>query len=1001
MAFPTIPTVAAGRILWSSNLSPAGTHTFPNLSSLTKNAGDLLIAGIIQYDVNSTNAEFSAWGGGFTEFADQAGTATMGMGLAYKWSTGSETGTFTVTSADTSTNDSVCFIMSIPGAHPTSPPEAGTMATGTGASNPDNFTPSWGAADILWIAMAGSGETSTAGSYTGVSTAPTNYGDLSVSGITADVVGGVEGGLAFRQLNAASEDVGTFGNDTSNARDAAILIAVRPAPDPITGSFTADAHIKKNDIAGSFTADARIGLNGDNAYEDEVLLDNPTFFVPFDEASGNFTDLIQGATVTAYGTPTYGITGPVTGKTAVTFPSSSDYTDTPDIAALDVGDTNFSIEVWVKHAYVNDTIKVIANKRNNSFALVINESEKFEVGKAGVEGFFKTTNSVANDAWTHLVWTRTSSGSANNKLYINGVSETLVDDDNPAGTLSDNASVVEFAREGASFALLGSMAYFAVYKGTVLSDARVLAHYEAATSGGSTTYNGSFTADANIKNTIAGSFTADSNISKTDIAGTFTADAYIKQTLSGTWTADAFIKNTIAGTLTANANIRRNDIAGTFTADAYIKQTFSSSFTANASIRQTFSGSVTADAYIKQTTAGSFTANSNIKSTIASTFTADAYVKRLDIAGSFTADAYVRKTFSGTFTADAYIRQTFASSFTANAHIKSTVAGTFTADSHIFKVISGSFTADAQIANVVSGSLTANAHIKSTVAGTFTADAYVKKTLAGSVTADAYIRQTFAGSVTADAYIRQTFSGSLTADAYVRSTASATFTADSYIRKTIAGTLTADAYVLNVSTGSWTADAHVSATVAGSLTANAHIVNRYSGSFTADASIGAQQGTTFPGSFTADAHIKATVGGSFSANAYVKRLDNLGSFTADAYVRNTFASVFAADAYVRQTFSGSVSADAYIRRTFESSVTADAFIARVASGNFTADAYIRATVALSFIAYAWIYNPNAVVKVDTNPSKSSLLGSRTTKTLLVTANVTTSSALSGRTTKDA
>ena len=165
MAFPSIPTSAAGRILTAANTAGGATSTFPDLTSLTKNAGDLLIAIIATYDGNSTNAEFSTWGGGFTEFVDQATTATMGIGAAYKWSTGSETGTFTVTTADTSTTDRAMILMSIPGAHGSTPPEGGTIINGTAAAadiaalNPAG----WDVEDTLWIAVCGSGETSTTG----------------------------------------------------------------------------------------------------------------------------------------------------------------------------------------------------------------------------------------------------------------------------------------------------------------------------------------------------------------------------------------------------------------------------------------------------------------------------------------------------------------------------------------------------------------------------------------------------------------------------------------------------------------------------------------------------------------------------------------------------------------------------------------------------------------------------------------------------------------------
>lgn len=232
MAFPAIPAVADGRILFTLNTAGGATKTFPDLSSLTKNAGDLLLAIAVEYDGNSTNAEFSSWGGGFTEIADRAGTTTMAIGVAYKFSTGSETGTFTVTTADTSANDSVMILLSISGAHATTPPEVSPMTVGTSAAaDPASFDPAgWGAEDTLWIAVGGSGEDAITGSFTGIAGPPTNYTGGAQSGITADVVGGVEAAVAFRQLNASAEDVGPRSVDTSNARNAALVIAVRPAP---------------------------------------------------------------------------------------------------------------------------------------------------------------------------------------------------------------------------------------------------------------------------------------------------------------------------------------------------------------------------------------------------------------------------------------------------------------------------------------------------------------------------------------------------------------------------------------------------------------------------------------------------------------------------------------------------------------------------------------------------------------------------------------------------
>ena len=44
MAFPTIPTVANGRLLIANQTNTTATRTFPSFSSLTFNQGDLIIA---------------------------------------------------------------------------------------------------------------------------------------------------------------------------------------------------------------------------------------------------------------------------------------------------------------------------------------------------------------------------------------------------------------------------------------------------------------------------------------------------------------------------------------------------------------------------------------------------------------------------------------------------------------------------------------------------------------------------------------------------------------------------------------------------------------------------------------------------------------------------------------------------------------------------------------------------------------------------------------------
>lgn len=230
MAFPVIPT-SGTTLLTTGQADTTAARTFPSLSSLTKSAGDLLIAIVISYQASVTNATFGTWGASFTEFLDVGtGGSTMGIGAAYKFSTGSETGTFTVTQAATVTGHASLHLMSISGAHATAPPEGGSFVSGTtSAADPGAFSPSWGADDTLWISIGANGETSLTGSFTGFSASPTNY-STAVGTITTDVIGGIANAVAFRQLNTASEDVGTWSLDTSNARNAAAVIAVRPVP---------------------------------------------------------------------------------------------------------------------------------------------------------------------------------------------------------------------------------------------------------------------------------------------------------------------------------------------------------------------------------------------------------------------------------------------------------------------------------------------------------------------------------------------------------------------------------------------------------------------------------------------------------------------------------------------------------------------------------------------------------------------------------------------------
>lgn len=252
MAFPTVPTQANGDLAFVNQLNTTATLTGPNLNTLTKNPGDLLIAIAGEYQSTAAlNAGWTGWAGGgltWTEIADRgaSGTANGRIGIAIaRVVTGSETGTVTVTRSGTLTGDASMIVLCIPGAHTTTNPEVSAITSANAAAaDPPALSPSWGAEDTLWIAVNGNGMTSGTGSWTANNSAPTNYTDyFGTAPADTSTVGDYGLAVAFRQLNAATEDAGAFTADTSNARNDALLIAVRPAPSSTT-SVTSDLDIQ-------------------------------------------------------------------------------------------------------------------------------------------------------------------------------------------------------------------------------------------------------------------------------------------------------------------------------------------------------------------------------------------------------------------------------------------------------------------------------------------------------------------------------------------------------------------------------------------------------------------------------------------------------------------------------------------------------------------------------------------------------------------------------------
>lgn len=224
-----------------------------------------------------------------------------------------------------------------------------------------------------------------------------------------------------------------------------------------------------------------VTIGGDNAYENAVILDGAVFLAPLDEASGDVLDIIGGKVGTATGTATYGVTGPITGKTAIGFGTAgAEYFTFADHADLDLGDGPFTIEFWFRRVTDTGGQVAVLNKGTNAYSNAVLSTDKVSLGKTGVANMVSESGTTAADSvWHHLAVTRSSSGTDNTLWYKDSVEGHT---DISAGTvLADTASALELGREGSS-GPGGTLAYLAIYK-SVLSAGQVAAHYAAATAG--------------------------------------------------------------------------------------------------------------------------------------------------------------------------------------------------------------------------------------------------------------------------------------------------------------------------------------------------------------------------------------------------------------------------------------------------------------------------------------------------------------------------------------
>lgn len=148
---------------------------------------------------------------------------------------------------------------------------------------------------------------------------------------------------------------------------------------------------------------------------------NNTFL---DGSSNNFT-------ITRNGNTTQGSFNPYGSLWSNYFDGTGDYIDAPSGGAIS-GTGNFTVECWLYPSTISSGYKVVyANVTNNGFSFSLNSTGTLGYGRSNVATDGTTTGVLTFNAWNHIAWVRSGTGSNQFVCYINGVS---------AGTFTNSTS---------------------------------------------------------------------------------------------------------------------------------------------------------------------------------------------------------------------------------------------------------------------------------------------------------------------------------------------------------------------------------------------------------------------------------------------------------------------------------------------------------------------------------------------------------------------------------
>ena len=134
-------------------------------------------------------------------------------------------------------------------------------------------------------------------------------------------------------------------------------------------------------------------------------------------------------------------------RNALSFDGTDDYVSIADNSSLHLSNT-VTIEAWVYPTNLNGRFSIYSTRRNNeagSYQLEVGNGDvgawSNRVSVSGVGTWIAQTNdnAISTNVWTHIVYTRSGTGAGSQKIYINGVEQTLITDNDYS--FVDNSSV--------------------------------------------------------------------------------------------------------------------------------------------------------------------------------------------------------------------------------------------------------------------------------------------------------------------------------------------------------------------------------------------------------------------------------------------------------------------------------------------------------------------------------------------------------------------------------